>query len=485
MFDRAFAGRAWLLLVGTILMLQAVLVLRHVPWLDEWQALQISLQSPDFGALLENLRYEGHPPLWYLLLQGAAQIVPVRAVLPAVALPIALATQALLLLSGPFTRLERVLLSTSFFFLFDFTVLSRSLGLGVLLTLVAIAWRRHWTGWIALALLPMVDFLFGVLSIGFLIIAWRERRLWTPGLVLWLFCGLCAAWTVRPATDIIPAFWLNGPLLDSLIFLSRLGALFLPLHILDGTLVWNQTPPMILALPSGIGWLFLGRKLLRGDGLGTVLFFSFTLITFLFSIIIYPLAIRHLSLGVLLLVLLIWRRDEAEQNSSGFFLVWLAIASACGLLTAGVNLIRPFDTAPQVARYIIDHDLVRRHWVSFPDSRAQGVSALLGIEFERVERKCTQSFIRWNYRTRIESLADLEEELANVATRQGSFHLLTDFRINSAKLDRPNDYRLLTHIAAGYDGQAYYLYQVRPDLPERPQRPPQCAPRRLPLKVMP
>ena len=67
----------WLTAVFTVIALQAALVLNHRAWLDEWQALQLSLQSPGLAALLDNLRYEGHPPLWYLLLRGASAILPV------------------------------------------------------------------------------------------------------------------------------------------------------------------------------------------------------------------------------------------------------------------------------------------------------------------------------------------------------------------------------------------------------------------------
>jgi hypothetical protein len=48
----------------------------HIHWFDKWQALLIAVQSPDIAELLENLRYEGHPPLWHLLLRGIASPLP-------------------------------------------------------------------------------------------------------------------------------------------------------------------------------------------------------------------------------------------------------------------------------------------------------------------------------------------------------------------------------------------------------------------------
>jgi hypothetical protein len=481
--ERFLSGRAWYFFIGVVLTLQSLLVLSHKPWLDEWQALQIALQSPDFLALLENLRYEGHPPLWYLVLQITAITVPAGFVLKAAALPIALTSQLILLLRAPFLRTERLLLATGFFILFDFTVLSRSLSLGVMLLLIATAYRKQRWSWVAVSLLPLTDFLFGVLSIGFVIIAWKEQRLWRPGIALWIICGFIAAWSVRPASDMLPALLLNGPVEDSIRFIARLGALLLPLHMTEGQLVWNALPPLGLALPAGVGWLAFSWLILKDDRFSASLFFSFTAITFLFSIAVYPLAIRHLSLAVILLVLLLWRLREAGGPIQPMFLGWASVASACGLVVAGYSLFVPFDNAEAAARYIEEQGLRERHWVSFPDSRAQGVSALLGIEFERLEQSCTQSFIRWNYRTRIKKTSEMEEEMAKIAARQGSFYLLSDFLINPAKLERPQDFRLLIHIPAGYDGQHYVLYHVRPDLEERAERPPQCEPQRLPLRV--
>lgn len=483
--DRFLAGRAWPALVAAIFTLQAVLVLGHEPWLDEWQALQISLQSPDLAALLENLRYEGHPPLWYLILRGLASVLPPAWVLPAAALPIALAIQAMILFRLPLSRLERLLLAASFYVLIDYGAISRSLGLGVLLILIAWIWRDRRGAWLAIALLPMADFLFGVLSGVMLVLQWRERRLCWPGVVLWLLVSIAAAWTVRPATDMIPAFWLNGPVHDGLVQLGRLGTVLVPLQMDGAKLVWNNSLPIAIGLPAGLGFLFLGRVLLRGDGFATLLFFGFVAFTLVFSISVYPLAIRHQSLAALLLVLLVSRRREAGARPNPIFPIWLAVMAGCGIAAAAVNLARPFDTAGTTARYIESHGLANRHWVTFPDSRAQGVSALLGIEFERGERGCMQSFIRWNFRSRIKTLANFEDEMGVIAQRRGGFHLLTDFRIDAKRLRNPADYRLLTHIPAGYDGQDFYLYQVRPDLPERTEHMPHCAPPRLPLRVMP
>lgn len=475
---------AWLACAIAIFAFQTVLVVSHQPWLDEWQALQISLQSPDLSAIADNLRYEGHPPLWYLLLRGAAAVVPPQWVLVAVQLPIALAIQALILFRLPLSRAHRLLVAANAYVLIDYGAISRSLGLGVLLFLAALLIRRRRVAWLAIATLPMVDFLFGVLSIVCIALFWRQKRLWIPGLALWACCGAAAAWFVRPAPDMIPAFWLNGPLQDGLVELTRFGTLLVPLTFADGQIMWNQDPPAAAALVGGLLFIGMGLWALRESRFSQAMFGAFVALILAFSIFVYPLAARHVSLAALLLIVLVALLPGRASGAGRLFNAWLAVSACCGLALGTASLARPFDTAPTAAAFILDHHLENEHWVVFPDSRAQGVSALTGTEFERLERGCTQSFIRWNYRSRIKWPWDLELELDRVALRSGSFYLLTDFDLLNVPLHNPSAFRQLLFVPAGVDGQPFYLYRVRPGLPQKPETLPRCAPERRPLRIL-
>lgn len=476
----------WWMAGAGIIILQIFLVLRQQHGLDEWQALEIALQSPTAAALFENLRYEGHPPLWYWLLQAVSQVVPAGWVLRSVQLPIALAIQVLILWRLPLARWDRFLVACSFAVLIDYGMMARSLGLGVMLLMAAFTLRDRRLGWIPLALLPMADFLFGCLSLICLALMWREKRLWVPGLLAWFAIAAFSAWTVRPPTDLSPAFSPGTPGSDMLIALARFGAVFLPLQMHGATLTWNGLPPTAIAVPAGFLFLFMGLRVLWADRLACVLFTAFCGLILAFSLAVYPLATRHVSLAGLLLILLAARlRERGEASASPIFRLWLLASAACGLLASSVVLARPFHAAPSAARYIQKHGLEAKHWVSFPDSRAEAVSGLLGIPFERLEVDCKQSFVRWNVRSRIAEFKQLEAELQRIAARSGSYYLLSDLRLHDRPLGRPQDYLLLAHIPAGYDGQDFYLYRVRADLPEKPEQLKSCVPGLLPLRVLP
>lgn len=469
----------WLVAVIALLALQLALVFGHRPWLDEWQALQLALQSATLGDLMDNMRYEGHPLLWFLYLRGLGALIPPLLVLPVAAALLAIATQAMILFACPLTRAERLLLASGCFMLIEFLTISRSLTLGVFLLVATIVlWRRRWV-WLAIALLPLCDFLFGALSFILMVSRWRERRLWWPGVALWIASGLLSAWSVRPAPDMIPALESRGLVIDLANYLGSLGVLMLPLQWGKHGPTWNGALPLGLGGLFGIAFLLFAATQLRCDLMARKLFWGFVVLTLLFTLLVYPLATRHLMLIALLLILLVWHGATEGVRTTPGFRLWILAGSVCGLFVAAWNLAVPFDTAEAAAREIGRRGLVDRHWMVYPDSRAQGVSALTGMTFERTEVRCMQSFIRWNYRTRLGSAAKLTAYLRHETAMRGRFYLLSDLHLSAVI---PRDVlRPIARIPAGYDNQEFYLFVVGPNLPEGRITLPLCVPNQRPL----
>src|SRR5512139_3864217 len=55
-------------LIGVFSIAEFVKIMNHVMWRDEWRAWMICRESPSLAVLGDNLRFEGHPRLWYLCL---------------------------------------------------------------------------------------------------------------------------------------------------------------------------------------------------------------------------------------------------------------------------------------------------------------------------------------------------------------------------------------------------------------------------------
>jgi len=472
------AAVAWLFGIAFILMFQAALVLMHEPWLDEWQSLQLAVQSPGMGELLANLRYEGHPPFYYLLLRGTAQIVPLPWVLVAVQLPVALAIQAIILFRSFPERRYRLFFALSAFVLIDYGTIARSLSVGVLIFLTAWAFRKDRWAWAAVVLLPAVDFLFGVLSLVCLMIFWRERNWSWTGAALWLASALFAAWAVIPAPDVVPALPpSSNPVVAALVFLANLAQLLLPLPLGEKGLVWNTTFPIVIACVVGFFTLVFGWWVRPARSDHQIVLAGFTGICLLFSLFVYMLPIRHLSLLALLLIALIWRERDMGIVHSRLFSAWLLVAAACGVFLGAVNLIYPFDNGAQAAFWLRQSRLVDKHWVSIPDNSAQGIAMLNSMRFTRLGKVCQQDFIRWDNRLHPKSDAMTIEQLRNLSNRYGKYYILSDVKI----ILHPEEIKKILHIPKAFNGQEYFLYEFGGRLADSGLRPPACQTGRIPV----
>lgn len=477
---RAHPAWYWLACAG-VFALQAWLIARHDFFVDEWQALQIAVQSPDLAALLANLTYEGHPPLWYLLLRALAAIAGPYAALWLATLLLGFLTQGLILFASPFAWPLRLCIALSEFVLFEYNVVSRSYTLGVALIFLAVAlWPRRWV-WLPVVLLPMVDFLFGVVSMIFVVLLWRERRLWWPGAALWLAAGLFAAWSVLPAPDVVPVYAPSpGGALMVQVWLMRVASVLVPWQGEFGAPLWNAALSAEFALSLWAGFVAVCWLQTQGRWLDRLAMLAFLAVTLVITVQFYALMNRHVMLAGVMLIALAWRAAGEGVRPHPVFAAWLGIAAAAGLATSAVALTRPFDPAPEAARQIRALALRDVHWAAYPGQHAQGIAALTGIRFEKVGSACLQDMIRWDRRREFSGPAALADWALARAAQIGTFHLLTSVPL-PARLDLAE----LARVPAGYDGKAYFLYRVGDGTRAADPRLPRCVPGLRPLSAEP
>jgi hypothetical protein len=123
---------------------------RHAMWFDELQAWNLARASRSLPDLLHHLRYEGHPPAWYLVLYGLSRVTGDPRAMQAAELVIVAATYAVVLFASPFSKPMRFALLAGYTISFEYGVMSRGYGLGVLSLVVTLALlgrpRPRW-GW--------------------------------------------------------------------------------------------------------------------------------------------------------------------------------------------------------------------------------------------------------------------------------------------------------------------------------------------------
>src|SRR4051812_25130262 len=319
---------------------------RHEMWRDELQAWMIARASHSVPNLLDNIRYEGHPALWYLLLLPLTKISGSPWVMQVAQLAIATGGLALVLWKAPFTRLQKVLFAGGYFVLFEYGTLSRSYSLGWLwlaATCVVASGKRRWP-WagVTLALLALTSAFGALVAVGVLVgllvdevVRHRESEGATPfvplvlgGIVAAAGFAVAYAQAAPPGDAGVYRSW-NTSFNSSLVrtSLAAVSRALVPIPKFRREF-WNTsvfdgitTPAAILgvAFVVGIAWL-LRRKpgaiamWLAGVGL---------VVGFLYSKIQYASASRHYGHVFLVLIAALWLapsmaswrgRDDADER---------------------------------------------------------------------------------------------------------------------------------------------------------------------------
>jgi hypothetical protein len=119
---------------GLYVFIVAFTMSHHEPWGDEIHSWNIAKASGSFGDLISNIKYEGHPPLWYFILWLISKFTHNLAYVQTAHLLLATASVFILLFFSPFPFFTRLLMPFGYYFLFEYAIISRNYAVAVLLT---------------------------------------------------------------------------------------------------------------------------------------------------------------------------------------------------------------------------------------------------------------------------------------------------------------------------------------------------------------
>ena len=168
--------------------LHLVMAIFHEPWYDEAIAWQVARCVSVKNILLEVPHYEGHPPLWHLILVPFAKLgAPYELSLTLVSLVFTLLVVWLLLFRSPFPRLLRLLLPFTYFVFYQYGVISRPycmMMLAFLLLACTYKNRNHkpWLYVLCLAFLCLTS-AYCILIAGMMAFLWLIEVVRTPYMV--------------------------------------------------------------------------------------------------------------------------------------------------------------------------------------------------------------------------------------------------------------------------------------------------------------
>lgn len=149
----------------------------HEPFFDEAEAWQIARSVSLRTLFLETTHYEGHPPLWHLILMPLAKAgAPYELSLTLVSLLFMGTAVFLILRYAPFPRLVRLLLPFTYFFFYQYGVISRVycvMTLAFVLVAMAYRGRNERPGrYVAVLIFLCMTMAYGLILAGGLAIVW-------------------------------------------------------------------------------------------------------------------------------------------------------------------------------------------------------------------------------------------------------------------------------------------------------------------------
>lgn len=169
-----FVNRAAFILY---LILNITLTVFHEPWYDEAESWLIARDASWYDILYIRPHYEGHPPLWHLLLALPAKLgLPYELSIKTIQFIFAFAMVYLIIFHSPFHKYIRLFLPFTFFFLYQYGVIARPYAMFCAsLFMIAMFWKERdnkpWNVIISMMVLCMSS-AYGIVIAGGMTSVW-------------------------------------------------------------------------------------------------------------------------------------------------------------------------------------------------------------------------------------------------------------------------------------------------------------------------
>lgn len=192
-------------------------ITHHEMWRDEVHCWLVARDSATPWDVVLNRAYDGHPPLWYLLLWVLEKTTHAPVVMQIVHVGIAAAVIWVFATRAPFPRWVRALFPFGYFLAYEYVAISRCYGMALLLALLLCVHHprrleRPWVPAVLLAALALTTTVATVVAAAYasaLAVEWldlvrrrdaRARRAWLPIAAAGAAC-LAAALCAWPPAD--------------------------------------------------------------------------------------------------------------------------------------------------------------------------------------------------------------------------------------------------------------------------------------------
>ncbi|HYN23358.1 MAG TPA: hypothetical protein VE078_20550 [Thermoanaerobaculia bacterium] len=409
-------GRFPVVLTIAFLALAGIGLARHEMWRDELQAWLIPVGSGSPAELIHNLRYEGHPALWHVLLWIVSRFTSRPEAMQVLHLTISAAAIFVFARYAPFPRLVRALFAFGYYPLYEYTVINRNYGLGMLLLFAACALlptRRKTYLPLAgvLALLANANpyaWLIAAAFAGTLILEAvidpeLRRGDAVLGLLLFLAGAAVAVFQMVPPPDggYASAWYLTWHWPRAFRVLATFARAWLPIPNPAEPNPWNSN--LLFRLQNSataaiaLGLIAAAAVALRRSRTALLLYLSGTAALLGFTYLKYLGYSRHHGAHFLLLIACLWvARAKAPRRREALLSVFLGFHLVAGIWLYAADLRRPFSAAKDAARFLSAPQYRRMLVIGLPDMYTTPVAGYLGRPLFYAETRRLGTYVLWN-----------------------------------------------------------------------------------------
>ncbi len=478
----------------------------HELWRDEYHIWVLAMDSPGISDLYRNAGTEGHPLLWYLITWIVTKLFDDPVAFQALHLCIAATTAFLLFRFSPWPRVHRIVAGFGYYLAYEYTVITRSYALSILLIVILAILFTGKTGFSwqkAIMIFLLANTSFYGLLFACLLLAWWMMEPPKAGKNRLLPAAVAGAGILMAYAElyrqVINANILNiinvNPQLTGLErFADHFGIFteaFLPVPDFRSPHSWNtniisDSSPWVAALVSLAIVSFTAWNLYRlGDG-NAKPFYFFCAGVFLmagFSMLVFRGWERHQGHMFILFLFCVWLTAENENASAKksanyrWFLLILFLQLPGAIVMYAKDISNPFSHASALGILLKEPEFDDVLIAGSCDYTLTGVAAASGRKIYYPESRTFASFPRWDQNSREELLSDLPVvqrayELFNATGRDVIFIIskpvfskITQQNVGPYNRFHPGTFEMDLRFRQEYSGaivedENYYVYRL-------------------------
>lgn len=507
-------------LMGGYFAVAAIGLAHHEMWGDELQAWMLARDSRSIPDLLHNMRDEGHPAAWHVLLFLLSRFTRDPAAMQILHLVLATATIFVIVRWAPFTVLQKTLLAFGYFFIYEYAVISRGYVLGALALFgicAALPLRKRSYLPLAFPLVVLANTsAYGLLlafALGAMLLAeWATDRhlradfagsTWDP----WLALVLAVAGGVAAMVQLLPPYdsdfsapavaarvgWSRWRVADSL---SAVWSGYVPIPLLSTPHRWDTNLladggrwPLFAAMLLSVALLLAAVVLLARTPYALLFFLLGSGGVVAFTYLVWGGNTRHYGHTFLVLLASLWIARSSSLTETlvaplrGLHLRvspwrnwWLTILLVLQMIAGAIlyleDLRKPFSIAKRTASFLQESGLDTLPIVGSPSLPASALAGHLDRQFFDLANGRFGAFVAWGFKGGKEIQAVSTVDRARSLVTSETPTLLLALGDSLPEDARDSGVRPVAYFAPGIvPGERYYLYLVRRKLAPASEQP--------------